>query len=141
MKYEDVADMIFEQIKKNNFMSLNDLLADFNKGEFAVLGYLNYKENDILSGTLSEKLNISTARVASILNSLEKKELVIRKNIRNDKRKTKVSISNKGKKLITNEKEKIIAKIILIIKSLSENELNEYLRISKHIKEILEKGA
>ena len=44
------------------------------RGEVGVLNYLACDKNEATAGKLSEKLNVTTARVASILNSLENKK-------------------------------------------------------------------
>ena len=44
------------------------------RGEVGVLNYLAFDKNEATAGKLSEKLNVTTARVASILNSLENKK-------------------------------------------------------------------
>jgi DNA-binding MarR family transcriptional regulator len=51
---------------------------EFSQGEVKLLEYLYIFQDGITAGELSDKINISTARVATILNGLEKKHLIRR---------------------------------------------------------------
>lgn len=81
MDYNKVAEDFFEDLiakrKKNpNIGSLND---HFSKGETGILAYLTFIKNNITAGELSDEFNVSSARIASVLNSLAKKELYRKK--------------------------------------------------------------
>ncbi len=56
------------------------MLDEFNCGEIGVLSMLAFDQNPVTAGELSEKLNVTTARIARILNSLESKQYIRRKN-------------------------------------------------------------
>ena len=47
-------------------------LQEISEGEMAMLGYLVYEEDETTPTELSSQLDLSTARVANTLNSLEK---------------------------------------------------------------------
>ena len=88
------------------------MLDEFNCGEIGVLSMLAFDQNPVMAGELSEKLNVTTARIARILNSLESKQYIRRKNDRTDRRKTFVTITKKGKELADSTKKEIMDKII-----------------------------
>ena len=132
-----MATYIFEELKKNTTESISDTLKDFTKGEIGVLSYLSFDKDGVTAGELSEYLNVSTARTASILNSLENKEYINRNEDNIDKRKIVVNITGKGKELALKTKKDLIEKITFIIDSLEEDEIKEYLRILIKIKKIL----
>lgn len=131
------AEIIFQELRKNNTASLNEILSDFNKGEIGVLCYLVFEEDHVTSSKLSEQLNVSTARIANILNSLATKNYIKRTEDLIDKRKTIVEVTPTGKQLVIAEKQKIIDKIILIIEKLGKEEILDYIRITSKIKNIL----
>lgn len=139
MNYEEIAERLFKELKQATSVSLADILNEFNRGEVGVLSYLAFDKNEITAGELSEKLNVSTARIASILNSLESKELINRKEDALDKRKTLVVITNKGKNLAKNAKKEVIDKIIAVIKEIGYKDIKEYVRIAIKIREVLSK--
>ncbi len=137
MNDHEVAELIFNQLRENPKSSLADILTEFNRGEVGVLSYLAFDNDKATAGELSEKLNVSTARIASILNSLENKEYINRKEDKKDKRKTLVFITKKGKKLATTAKKEVLDKITKVIKEVGHNEINEYVKIVLKIKKIL----
>ncbi len=140
MNYEELAENLFQQLKINaSEPTLVETLNDFNHGEVGVLSYLAFDKDESTPGELSEKLNVSTARIASILNSLENKEYIKRKDNNLDKRKTLVVITEKGKELATEVKQEIINKIINVIKELGYERINEYINIALEIKNIINK--
>lgn len=137
--YEQFAEMIFNELRNNTQISLDEMLSNFNKGEIGVLSYLAFDENKVTSGTLSEKLNVTTPRMASILNSLENKGYIKRFCDETDRRKSLVTITQKGNELAQNVKNKLLKKIILVIKEVDQKDVREYIRISTKIKDILNK--
>lgn len=138
MSIEELAEVIFQQFKPNSSSSLAEVLNDFNRGEIGVLSYLAFNKNKVSAGELSEKLNVTTARIASILNSLENKECVERKEDNLDKRKTLVFITVKGKSLASNTKNEVIKKIIKVIEEVGYEEIKNYIKTATKIKKVLE---
>lgn len=75
-------------------------------------------------------------RVAAIINTLQDKMLVIKKTDLNDKRKTIITITEKGKKDILQKRKRAIIFIESIIKELTDEEIMQYISINKKIEEI-----
>lgn len=77
MNNEEMAKQLFmlvglmqrEPIKK---------MQKLSQGEMAMLGFLTYEKSETNPKELSERFNLSTARVANTLNSLERKEYIKR---------------------------------------------------------------
>ena len=66
-----------------------------SQGEMAMLGFLTYEKSETNPKELSERFNLSTARVANTLNSLERKEYITRVHDSFDRRKVMVYITEK----------------------------------------------
>lgn len=139
MDTKKMAEIIFRQLKPTNSNSLTEALNEFSRGEVGVLSYLAFDKDEVTAGELSEKLNVSTARIASILNSLENKEYINRREDANDRRKTVVVITNKGMKLAISTKEEIIDKIITVINEVGYDEIKKYIEITLKIRKTLDK--
>lgn len=139
MNVEEIAEILFQQLKPTSSTSLTEVLNEFNRGEVGVLGYLAFDKDEATAGELSEKLNVTTARIASILNSLENKEYIKRKEDNLDKRKTLVSITTKGKELANITKREIIEKIIIVVEEVGYDEIKDYVRIALKIRDVLDK--
>ena len=136
---EEYAENLFNRLKPTNFKSLTDTLNYFNRGEVGVLSYLAFDKNEVSSGELSEKLNVSTARIASILKSLENKKYIRRKEDSLDKRKTLVVITESGKELAVETKKELMDILIKVIKEIGYEDIEEYTRIVQKIRKVLDK--
>lgn len=139
MKEEKIAEELFQQLRNNSKTSLAEMLNDFNRGEIGVLGYLVFDKDNVPSGELSEKLDVTTARIASILNSLEEKGYIKRNIDTCDKRKILVTITDKGRTLVYKIKQELTEKIINVVKEIGYDDIKEYIRISLEIRKILTK--
>lgn len=137
MNYEQIAEDLFLELKSIASISIHGVLNDFSKGEVGVLSYLYFDKNDAYPHELSKILDVSSARIASILNSLENKEYIKRTTDTFDKRKSIICITNKGKKLVVKTKKEIIEKIIKIIKEVGYDEIKSYTNTALKIKNIL----
>lgn len=139
MNYEQIAEALFQQLKPDNTTSLTNLLNEFNRGEIGVLSYLSFDKDEATAGELSEQLNVTTARIASILNSLENKNYIKRKEDRFDKRKTLVIITEKGKELAEKTKKEITNKMIKVIQEIGCDEIQNYVKTTLKIRKIISK--
>ena len=139
MERDNLAEILFQELRCNTSTSLGEILNEFNRGEIGVLGYLAFEKDEATAGELSEKLNVTTARIASILNSLEAKDYIKRTEDNKDKRKTLVVVTKKGKALAKKAKKEVIDKITKVINEIGEEEAKEYIRITLKIREILNK--
>lgn len=137
MDVENMAEMLFQQIKEGTSTPISELLDEFNCGEIGVLSTLAFDQNPVTAGELSEKLNVTTARIARILNSLESKQYIRRKNDRTDRRKIFVTITKKGKELADSTKKEIMDKIVQVIQEVGYDEIQTYISIVLEIKSVL----
>ena len=63
-------------------------MQKLSQGEMAMLGFLTYEKSETNPKELSERFNLSTARVANTLNSLERKEYITRVHDSFDRKKS-----------------------------------------------------
>ena len=81
-------------------------------------------------------MQVSSARIASTLNSLEKKGLIKRSKSEEDKRKIVISITTNGITKIEEHQEKVKRYVEHLVETLGEKDSLEFIRIVKRIKEI-----
>ncbi len=98
------------------------------KGMFPVLNILFHNE-EVTPKDLELKLCVSSARIARVLNQLEEKGLVIRTQSENDKRKTIVILTEKGKNIAINHKNEFEYFTDLILTDISDEEKEEFIRL------------
>lgn len=136
MNYEVKAEEFFK-IMVELGTSLGNIPQSCRQGELGALLYLNSINKNITPTELSEAMMISLPRTVSLLKSLENKGL-INKNINLiDKRKTIINITEQGKQLILEKKDEAINNIVKIIEKLDEDEIIEYIRLTKKIGKII----
>ena len=131
------AEEFFESIVIRK-KSLVEIPRNCSQGETGALLYLTFVKDGITSSELAEILNVSLPRVASLVNSLESKNLVEKLTDKEDKRKTIVNITKGGKKLVLSKKEEAIDKIAKVIEKLDEEEINQYIRLAQKIGKIMD---
>lgn len=113
-------------------------IEEVQKGTGFILGYLMDAEETIVAGDLAKELNVSTARIAVLLNKLEKKGYVTRTASAEDARRTVVEITPAGRDLVNELREHILNKTMILIDQVGKQDLEEFLRISRKIKKALE---
>jgi len=121
---------------KNNKQQIQEIIGELSKGEVGVLDYLLNVNNNISSNELEKHLQVSSARIASTLNSLEKKGLIKRNKSEEDKRKIIISITKNGRTTIEKHREKVERYLRKMVEILGEKDSLEFIRIVKKIKEI-----
>ncbi len=103
------------------------------------LAFLVKADGRVTSGTIARELNVSTARIAVILNKMEKNKLVIRRTSAEDARRTIVEITPEGIARAEELREQSLEKLDLLLDRVGVEDLREFIRISQKIKSALEK--
>lgn len=137
MNDKELATELLKDLWDNRPNRFNNFLDEFNKGEFGLLNYIYFETKEVSAGMLSEKLNVSTARIASILNSLEAKKLIKRKTGTDDKRKVVVEITTEGKEIIKKYQEEVVNKVSYIISRIGQEKAKQYFDIMLEINSII----
>lgn len=136
--YKDIA-KDFLLITQEIYKIKEDQMQIEIRGEQAILLCLKgFPNKDLTPGDLSRKLNLKTARVASILNQLESKEFVIRKQDKIDKRRTFINLTDEGIKEAINIETNHLNKISNLFEKFGKDDslltidlLNKLLKILK----------
>lgn len=102
----------------------NRLLNDSVQGQTYVVCYLS--DGDKTVTELANLINVSTARMAVIINNLEKQGKVERLNDPTDKRITKVHLTSKGNETIDCVREFLKEKVEKAINILGEEEFDRF---------------
>ena len=140
-EYKELADEFFDKLylfKNINHQKEIDVSL---KGEVFTLLYL-YKEGDCkLPSDISCEMNISTARVTAILNTLEEKKMIERKIDDIDRRKIQVKLTNKGLKEAKKHNDKVINNLIDMFELLGKEDSEEFVRIITKIVDLNIKKA
>lgn len=100
------------------------------QGEAFVLNYIASHGDEVIPGEIGQEMNVSSARIAQTLNSIEKKGWITRQIDTSDRRKIIVKLTPEGK----NEAEKLNQRVMDIatkmLAQLGEHDAKEYVRIT-----------
>lgn len=111
-------------------------VQEFSRGELMTLRNLELAERNgeaVTPGDISQSAGLSTARVANVLNSLEKKGLVARVHDVQDRRRVFVTLTDDGRVLINRKSAEILADAEDVLKSLGEKDAHEFLRLLRRM--------
>lgn len=117
---------------------LQNNISEAARGELPVLLYLVAENDGACAGDISERFDINTSRVASILNSLCKKGYVERAPHPTDRRKIQVFVTDQGRSFASERREETIRRISELLRLLGEADALEHVRIMKRVAEISE---
>lgn len=108
-------------------------LQGFSGGEAGALGYLAARGEPITPTELSRELDLTTARVANILNSLERKDYVQRTHDSQDRRRVLVTVTEKGLRLAEDHRDRVLQQLATVLDWLGEEDAQECFRLLKRI--------
>ncbi|WP_314059637.1 transcriptional regulator [uncultured Vagococcus sp.] len=100
-----------------------------HQGETMVIKFLDLIGEPTSPKHLAESLNLSSARIAVLLGSLEKKGQVARNMDPNDRRRISVTLTDCGKKAANAEKKEMHDKIIKIFNQMGEEDTNKFVEL------------
>jgi len=125
----DIINVLSDLSKKN---TLNIFQSNL-KGENFLLAHLFESGGESTPGRLAEFLNVSAARIAAILRSLETKSLIERFIDGNDKRHVIVKLTEQGKERVNSIRNEMIHHASETLENLGEEDSAELVRILKKI--------
>jgi DNA-binding MarR family transcriptional regulator len=105
--------------------TINELIH----GEIFVLKYIAYQTNGVIPSEISHEMNVTSARIATALNSLENKGLIIREIDKKDRRKIIVKITQKGEELTEKHWQSAVEEVAKMLNLLGEHDTREFIRI------------
>ena len=111
----------------------NQKLSKMLRGELFVLNYLYRREGEVHPKELSEKMAVSTARIARLLNHMEEKSLVTRLPDPGDNRQILVQLPPDGAKAGEGARREVIAYLAKMLESLGPEDARAYIRIQEKI--------
>ena len=129
---------ILEKIKNNRPNKFFNKLDDTEAGMRFVLIYLSENKAGVYASSIEEKMCISRARVAVLIQKLLIKGYIEKTLSKTDGRIEVLSLTAKGIEEINSHQEKILKNIMKIIEEIGLDEVNKYIEISSKIKKILE---
>lgn len=107
------------------------------RGEIAVLKLLFCAKQSLSAGYISRELDMTTSRIAAVLNSLEKKHMIERVGDAQDRRRVLVSITACGIDYCVSRREEAVSHMTALLTRLGEEDARSFVRIIKRMFEAL----
>lgn len=106
-----------------------DVIHDGFTGMYFVLKVLSDADGDISAGNISEVLNVTTARTAVLLSTLEKKGFITKSKSSEDARKTIVRITESGEAALEERRVLLFGMVDSLLGKLSKGEIKDLYKI------------
>lgn len=135
--YDELAQELFEIMNPEKHRPPHEHMSKMMHGEMAVIRLLDHAEGGLLAGEISRKLNMTTARIAAVLNSLEKKNMIRRQADPADKRRVMVSITAAGQEISRKKREEIRLHMRRMLEQMGEHDAAEYVRLTRRAFELM----
>jgi len=137
MDYVTLAEEFIERTQSLNKASTQKFIDKALKGESLVLQCIARHGREVLPGEIGVEINVSSARIAQTLNSMEEKGLIARRIDRDDRRRILVSLTEQGKGLAEKHQRFMIDTIAKMLGLLGERDATEYVRITGRLAELV----
>lgn len=136
--YRELAHDLMASIERKSAVPPKDKVSAAVHGEMAVLRLLIRENRQISAGEISSMLNMTTSRIAAVLNSLQKKGLIARSSDMTDKRRVMVSMTESGEAFCEARREEAKTYLIRILEKLGEHDAGEFVRLMKRMGDIIQ---
>ncbi len=130
---DNLVERLIRSLYKIGHGNSSKKLNNSVRGENMALALISKNKGSIYPKDIEKKMGISSARVSKIIKGLEEKKLVIRNPDKEDKRKTLVILTNRGKKFENLRKEKINFTLTSMLELLGEEDGADFVRIIEKI--------
>ena len=112
-------------------------IQDSLRGEMFVLFFIKKMGGRTVPSQLSSSIGVSSARIATALNSLEEKGMITREIDSEDRRKIIVELTKEGEAFVEEQRKKQVEKIKGVLIALGEEDAKELIRIVGRLGEVL----
>lgn len=112
-----------------NWRTLVGLIEDRYRGMFVMLNLLRDSDGAVVAGDFAKRMGVSTARVASALNTLEGKGFVRRERDETDARRVVIRMTEEGEKALEERKAYINATLAPMLDKLTAEEAETLIRL------------
>ena len=109
------------------------------RGENGVLMYLYHAERPVYPGELTERLGLTTGRIANILRELERTGMIVRTPDTEDKRRVRVALTPEGESYTLAQNSNAIRFHARLLSQLKPEETDQFLKTLSRLVEIIER--
>lgn len=133
MDYHILAERLVDLQTTFHPVPISHELAVLDRGMFFALNYLMLHNYSAYPKELSRGMGVSSARVAALLNHLEKEGLIKRSADPADNRQVIVSLTEEGTEVIRQKRERLLEMVAQILEELGPEDAQTLLRIEQKL--------
>lgn len=137
MDYKELAEELINYQFKLSKMPRDLSRLERSRGEHSTMVYLIEIEDGVAPSKIAKFISVSTARMASILNNLEKKGEIVRTPDPKDGRRLIVNFTEKGRQTAEDIRNSRVNDVSKMLEALGEHDASEHIRIMKKIYEVV----
>ncbi len=138
MTKREEAMTILDELRNCVPRDLFTRLDELHKGTGFLLGLLAMADGVVYAGDIARQMDVSTARIAALLNKMEKNGYIRREPSTEDARKTVVTLTQPGRTWIRKTREQALDQTELLLERVGSDDVWEFIRLSKKLKEAME---
>lgn len=138
MATKEQINYVFTNLMQSQPTEFLRLLNGAKAGIGHVLKILNETDCPVTAGEISDKMNVSTARVAVLLRKMVKKNFIVKETDKFDARITIVKLTDYGRQTANAMREEMQEHISVIIDTMGMDKINEFISLSNEIKTVVE---
>lgn len=130
-------EFVLNNIQASYPESFFKMISERNAGVGAVLKYLYESHTPVTAGSISEYMQVSTARVAVLLRKMNAQGLIIKHEDKNDARVIIVQLSEKGEEKAVEMRTHVYKEIEMVINKVGMDRLADFFTISNEIQKAI----
>ena len=129
-----VLDQLRTCVPRDFFSRLDEL----HKGAGFLLGLLAVDDGVVCAGDIARQMDVSTARIAVILNKMERNGFIRRVSAPGDGRKTVVQLTEQGRVWVQRTRQQALDWTEQLLERVGPDDVWEFIRLSQKIKTAME---
>lgn len=138
MATKEQINYVFTNMIQSQPVEFLRLINGAKAGIGYVLKILNETDRPVTAGEISDKMNVSTARVAVLLRKMVNKNFITKETDKFDARITIVRLTDFGRQTANAMQSEMQQHLSIVIDSMGMDKINQFLALSNEIKEIAE---
>lgn len=131
--YYNLANQLIDIRTKLPQVKMERAISQTSRGEVLVLNYLLANGNKAYPKDISKAVCLTTARIAAVLKSLEKRSLITRSQDPFDNRQIIVELTEMGILTVKERREALLQSTAKMLEALGEDDAKAYVRIQEKL--------
>lgn len=137
MDYSNLAAEFLSNMPALRYARPQKNISEAMHGEAFVLDYIAKQGEEVIPSKIGHEMDVSSARIAQALNSIERKEFITRQIDTNDRRKIIVRLTPKGKAQAERHYREMISQTAQMLELLGEEDAVEFVRLTGKLAKLL----